>query len=82
MLLIGLCGLIAVLLVMLLDIDPLTAYMATSPGGLDSIAIIAASSNVDIGFIMTFQTVRFVMVLMIGPVIARALAKRLAAHTG
>ncbi|MCX2525243.1 AbrB family transcriptional regulator [Larsenimonas rhizosphaerae] len=80
--LIGLCGLIAVLLVVLLDIDPLTAYMATSPGGLDSIAIIAASSNVDIGFIMTFQTVRFAMVLMIGPILARALAKRLAARTG
>ena len=29
-------------------IDPLTAYLATSPGGMDSIPIIAASSNVDL----------------------------------
>ena len=33
-------------------VDPMTAYLATSPGGADSIAIIAASSNVDISFVL------------------------------
>ncbi|MCM2973418.1 AbrB family transcriptional regulator [Larsenimonas suaedae] len=78
--LITLCGLIATVLVYAFDVDPLTAYMATSPGGLDSIAIISASSNVDIGFIMTFQTVRFLMVLAIGPPLAKYLAGRLPSH--
>ena len=44
--LIGFSGLLAGLLILVLGIDPLTAYLATSPGGLDSIAVIAASSNV------------------------------------
>nr|MDH4441580.1 AbrB family transcriptional regulator [Rhizobium sp.] len=40
------CGGLAFLLWWLKGIDPLTAYLATSPGGLDSIAIIAASTPV------------------------------------
>ena len=38
---------LAFLLTQTLEIDALTAYLATSPGGMDSIAIIAASTNVD-----------------------------------
>ncbi len=41
LLLMGFCGAIAWLLSHELGIDPLTAYLATSPGGLDSVAIIA-----------------------------------------
>lgn len=59
-----------------LGIDLLTAYLATSPGGMDSIAIIAASSHVDISFVMALQTVRFFMVILVGPAIARLVAKR------
>lgn len=79
LLLMALCGLLALGLVWLFDIDPLTAYLATSPGGLDSVAIIAASTQVDVGLIMTFQTLRFMLVLLISPMLARALAKRLQA---
>ena len=47
-----------------LGIDPLTAYLATSPGGMDSVAIIAAASDrVDISFVMALQTARFLIVL-------------------
>src|SRR5476651_1661172 len=49
---IGLCGGVAALLVWGAGVDPLTAYLATSPGGADSVAIIAASSNVDVSFVM------------------------------
>jgi uncharacterized membrane protein AbrB (regulator of aidB expression) len=52
-------------------IDPLTAYLATSPGGADSVAIIAASSNVDAAFVMSMQTLRFLGVLLAGPALAR-----------
>ena len=51
-------------------IDPLTAYLATSPGGMDSIAIIAASSNVDLSFVMALQGARFIIVLITGPPLA------------
>lgn len=77
LLLMLLCGVLALGLVVFFDIDPLTAYLATSPGGLDSVAIIAAASQVDVGLIMTFQTLRFMLVLVVSPMMARALAKRL-----
>jgi len=41
--------------------------VATSPGGLDSVAIIAASTRVDVPFVMALQTVRFVLILLLGP---------------
>ncbi len=74
--LISFSGLLAGLLILLLGVDPLTAYLATSPGGLDSIAVIAASSNVDIAFVMTLQTARLILVTLIGPWLARFVADR------
>jgi hypothetical protein len=74
---IGLCGLVAMLLVWGAGVDPLTAYLATSPGGVDSVAIIAASSNVDVSFVMAMQTVRMLAVLFLGP----ALTKFIVQHT-
>jgi uncharacterized membrane protein AbrB (regulator of aidB expression) len=58
--------------------DPLTAYLATSPGGADSVAIIAASSPVDVPFVMAMQVARFILVMLAGPF----LAKRVARWTG
>jgi membrane AbrB-like protein len=74
--LIAFCGGVAGVLVMALGLDPLTAFLATSPGGLDSAAIIAASSHVDLPFIMALQTIRIVMVLFLGPPISRMIARR------
>ena len=65
------CGVLAYLLHRFAGVDPLTAYLATSPGGADSIAIIAASTKVDLPFIMAMQTSRFLIVLLIGPSLAR-----------
>jgi uncharacterized protein len=70
-LLMAFSGLLAWMLVALLHIDPLTAYLATSPGGVDAAAIIAASTNVDTPFVMALQTVRVVVLLIIGPHVAR-----------
>ena len=74
--LIALCGLIAMVMVAVAGIDPLTAYLATSPGGADSVAIIAASTNVDISFVMAMQTVRLIAVLFLAPVLTRFVALR------
>jgi uncharacterized protein len=68
------CGVMAVVLVKIAGTDPLTAYLATSPGGVDSAAIIAASSKVDLPFVMSMQTARLLIVLLIGPVLSRRIA--------
>jgi membrane AbrB-like protein len=74
--LIALCGAMAWVISRMLGIDPLTAYLATSPGGMDSVAIVAAAANnVDISFVMALQTVRFLIVLLLGPGIARLIAR-------
>ncbi|WPC66982.1 AbrB family transcriptional regulator [Rhodoferax ferrireducens] len=54
--------------------DPLTAYLASSPGGADSVAIIAATSAVDAGFVMAMQLARFLMVLVLGPRVSKFVA--------
>ncbi|MDR0378454.1 MAG: AbrB family transcriptional regulator, partial [Candidatus Accumulibacter sp.] len=71
------CAGIALALTRITGIDPLTAYLATSPGGLDAIAIIAATSNVNIPFIMAFQTARLLLVIATGPALARFMTRRL-----
>lgn len=68
---------LAFMLVKSLGIDPLTAYLATSPGGMDSVAIIAAASDVDLGFVMAMQAVRFLVVLLVGPSVSRFFASTL-----
>jgi membrane AbrB-like protein len=73
--LIALCGGLAALLHVIVGTDPLTAYLATSPGGADSVAIIAASSNVDVPFVMAMQVARFILVLLVGPALAKAVVR-------
>ena len=70
------CGGLAAALMRFAHVDALTAYLATSPGGADSVAIIAASTPVDVPFIMGMQMARFLVVLFLGPAIARFVAAR------
>jgi membrane AbrB-like protein len=70
-----LCGCMAWLLTLLLPIDILTAYLATSPGGIDTVAIIAAGSHADIGFVMTMQSLRLISILLFGPAMARFVSR-------
>lgn len=70
------CGALAVLISYELGIDLLTAYLATSPGGLDSVAIIAAASDsVDISFVMALQSARLIIVLVLGASVARLVSR-------
>jgi uncharacterized protein len=73
---------LAYLLTQALGIDALTAYLATSPGGLDSIAIVAASTNVDASFVIALQTIRFLAILVMGPPLARFIARRMESESG
>jgi len=74
--LIAACAGVAVILVHTAGVDPLTAYLATSPGGLDTVAIIASSSDVDVAFVLSMQFARVIIVLGIGPWLARFLASK------
>lgn len=65
------CGLLAWMLTHFLPVDLMTAYLATSPGGLDTVAIIAAGSRVDMSFVMAMQTLRLFTILLTGPAMAR-----------
>jgi hypothetical protein len=69
-------GLHALVLSRWVGFDVLTSYLATSPGGADSVAVIAATSAVDAGFVMAMQMARFIMVLLAGPAVSRWVASR------
>jgi hypothetical protein len=74
--LIGLCGCLALVLTKFAGIDPLTSYLATSPGGADTAAIIAASSKVNAHFVMAMQMTRLIGVLILAPPLTRFVAQR------
>ena len=76
LLLIALCGVSGLLISLTCGVDLLTGYLSTSPGGVDSILIIAASTPVDLPFVLAAQMVRIILVLVIGPYAARFLARR------
>jgi membrane AbrB-like protein len=70
--LIGFCALLAWGLTHLIHVDPLTAYLATSPGGLDSVAIIAAATpGANLPFVLSLQAVRLLFVIGLAPLITR-----------
>ena len=73
--LIAICGGFGFALVAFAGVDPLTAYLATSPGGADSVSIIAASTKVDMPFVLAMQVARFVLVVIVGPAQARLLSR-------
>ncbi len=74
-LLIGLCALSAWLLFRFSHTDPLTAYLSTSPGGLDSVILIAMGSQADVSFVVAVQTLRLFTVILVGPGIARLICR-------
>jgi membrane AbrB-like protein len=55
--------------------DYLTAFLATSPGGADSVSIIAASTSADVGFVVTMQVIRFFLVIILSPMLARLFSR-------
>lgn len=66
----------AVLLHFYLDIDYLTCFLATSPGGLDTSVLIALDTHSDLALILPLQILRFFSVLVFGPFIARYLSMK------
>lgn len=78
LLLIGICAVFGQLVAHFLHLNALTAYLAFSPGGADSVAIISATTpDVNVGFVMAMQMARFLLVMFTGPPLARFVARRI-----
>jgi membrane AbrB-like protein len=75
LLLIVLCAAVGEALRGTIHADALTAYLATSPGGLDSIAIIALGSGANVPLILAIQTLRVFFVILTGPAIAKFISR-------
>jgi membrane AbrB-like protein len=50
----------------LTGIDPLTSYLATTPGGIDSVAIVALGSGANAPLVLAIQTLRLLAVIAAG----------------
>ncbi len=50
----------------LTGIDPITAYLATTPGGIDSVAIVALGSGADAPLVLAIQMLRLLAVIAAG----------------
>ena len=74
-LLIGLCAFFAWTLYRFAACDPLTAYLATTPGGLDSVILLAMGSHTDVPFVVAAQTLRLFLVILTGPLVARLICR-------
>lgn len=74
-LLIVLCAISGLGVSYYLGVDYLSAYLATSPGGLDSLSIIAIDVNADVGLVVSMQTLRLFAVILTGPMLAKFTAR-------
>jgi membrane AbrB-like protein len=73
--LIVLCCASAALLVATVHVDALTAYLATTPGGLDSVTVIALGSGANVPLVLAVQALRVFVVILSGPPLAKLIAR-------
>ena len=70
------CAGVAWCLTLVVHVDPLTAYLATSPGGVDVAAVIAASTpRVDLPFVLALQSIRLFATVALSPLLVRLVVK-------
>jgi membrane AbrB-like protein len=67
--------LLAILFVYLMPINALSSYLAATPGGLDSIAVMASELHADATVILTVHFLRLMLVLILGPWLVSMFAK-------
>jgi membrane AbrB-like protein len=58
-----------------LGLEPVSAYLAATPGGLDSVAAVATELQGDTAIILTVHLVRLLSVLIVGPWLVRACSR-------
>ena len=80
--LLGVSALLATCLMPLLKIDLLSAYLAATPGGLDSVAAMATDLKADAALILAVHSLRLISVVAVGPYLVQFVAKRLHRQLG
>jgi membrane AbrB-like protein len=65
------CGLLGVLLSRVTGVDALTAYLATTPGGLFAVLATAADSGSDVTYVLAVQVIRVFAMLLFAPLLGR-----------
>jgi hypothetical protein len=65
-------------LALLTGIDPFSAYLATTPGGLNMVTIIALDSGADVALVLTLGLLRFLVIMLAAPHVVRWLVRRYA----
>ncbi|MBF0547570.1 MAG: AbrB family transcriptional regulator [Candidatus Riflebacteria bacterium] len=69
--LIGTCALAGWAFAWFTGASPVSGYLATTPGGGDSVAIIALGTGADLSLIFSVQFVRFLLIVFTGPFLAK-----------
>lgn len=64
------------LLARLTPVDGLTAYLATTPGGLFAVVALAADAGSDLTYVTAVQLARLLLILLLTPLLARWLRRR------
>jgi len=75
MVLITLCALISLIFDWSTGASLLSGYLATSPGGGDSIAIIALGSNADVLLVFSVQIFRLLIIVFTGPFLIKTILR-------
>jgi hypothetical protein len=65
-------------LALLTGIDLFSAYLATTPGGLNMVTIIALDSGADVALVLTLGLLRFLIIMLAAPHVVRWLVGRYA----
>ncbi len=73
LLLIASCALMGWGLSRVTHADLLTGYLATTPGGMDSITVVALGSGADVSLMLGVQMARLLAIVLAGPLLARRL---------
>ncbi len=69
------CGLLGVVLSKVTGVDELTAYLATTPGGLFAVLATAADSGSDVTYVLAVQVIRVFAMLLLAPLLGRWLRR-------
>jgi uncharacterized protein len=65
------CGGLGVVLARVTGVDELTAYLATTPGGLFAVLATAADSGSDVTYVLAVQVIRVFAMLLFAPLLGR-----------
>jgi len=65
------CGGLGLLLAGPLGVDPLSAYLATTPGGLSAVLATARSTGADLTLVFGLQSIRLLLTVAAAPLAAR-----------